>query len=198
MPVPPDRAAVAAVVLAAGASRRMGRPKLLLTHQGRPLLRRAVEAAADGGCDPVVVVLGADAEHYRPLLEGTPALIVHNPEYEYGMSTSIRAGIEALPEDTRAAVILLADQPFIDGEIVRRLVETYRATGGKIVACRYGEVVGVPTLFDRAVFLDLLVLDGDQGARQVVQAYPRRVVTVEIPPEAARDVDTPQDAAVLR
>ncbi len=193
-----DRAAVAAVVLAAGASRRMGRPKLALTHQGRPLLRRVVEAAVEGGCDPVMVVLGADADRYRPVLEGTPARVVYNPEHEHGMSTSIRAGIEALPEDARAAVILLADQPFIDAEVIRRMLQTYRITGSRIVACRYGDVVGVPALFDRALFLELLVLDGDQGARQVLQAYPRHVATVEIPPEAARDIDTPDDAALLR
>ncbi|MDR7517062.1 MAG: nucleotidyltransferase family protein [Armatimonadota bacterium] len=192
-----DAVPVAAVVLAAGSSRRMGRPKLLLTYRGRPLLVRVVEAAWEGGCDPVVVVLGADADRYRPVLEGTPAAVVENPDHAEGMSTSIRAGIQALPEDTRAVVILLADQPFIDAGTVRRLREVYQTTQSKIVACRYGDVVGVPVLFDRALFLELLVLDGDQGARQVLRTYPRHVVTVEIPPEAARDIDTPDDAALL-
>lgn len=188
---------IAAIVLAAGASARMGRPKLLLTHRGVPLLRRAVDAALRAGCDDVVVVLGADREQYLPVLKGTPARIVHNPEFAQGMSTSIRAGIEALPEETGAAVILLSDQPFLDDGVIRRLIETYRMSGKKIVACAYGGVRGVPVLFDRALFLELLLLEGDQGARQVMATYPNHIAEVEIPLAAARDVDTPDDARRL-
>ncbi len=191
------RPPVAAVILAAGASERMGRPKLLLTHRGVPLLRRAVDAAVRGGCDDVVVVLGADHERYRPAVEGTPARIVHNPEFARGMSSSIRVGMEALAEETRAAIIMLADQPFIDRDLIERLIDTYRTSGAKMVACAYGGVRGAPVLFDRALFLELLLLEGDQGARQVLDTYPRHVAVVEIPLDAARDVDTPDDARRL-
>jgi len=192
-----DPGPLAAIVLAAGASARMGRPKLLLTYRGIPLLRRAVDAAAGGGCDEVLVVLGADREQYLPVLQGTPARVVHNPEFAQGMSTSIRAGIEALPEGTRAAIILPADQPFIDDGIIRRLIEMYRTSGKKIVACAYGGVRGVPVLFDRALFLELLLLEGDQGARQVLASYPNHIAEIEIPTDAAWDVDTPDDARRL-
>ena len=172
----------------------MGTPKLLLTHRGVPLLRLAVDAAIRGGCDDVVVVLGADRERYLPVLKGTPARPVHNPDFAQGMSTSIRTGIEAVPEDAGAAVIMLADQPFVDEAVIRRLIETYRTSGRKIVVSAYEGVRGVPVVFDRALFLELLVLEGDQGARQIMATYPTHVATVELPADRARDIDTPEDA----
>jgi molybdenum cofactor cytidylyltransferase len=191
------RARIAGVVLAAGASTRMGRPKLLLTYQGVPLLQRALDAATQGGCDEVIVVVGANRDQYAQQLAQTAARIVFNPYYAEGLSTSIRAGIEALSEDVGAVVVLVADQPFIDGKVVRQLIETYRTSGKRIVTCEYEGVRGVPTLFDRALFIELLVLEGDRGARAVVEAYPRHVATVEIPPWSARDIDTPADAKGL-
>lgn len=185
---------IAAIVLAAGASARMGRPKLLLTDRGVPLLRRAVDAAIRGGCNDVVVVLGADREQYQPVLADTPARIAYNADFAQGMSSSIRAGVEAVREDAEAAVVMLADQPFVHDSVIRRLIDAYRTSGMKIVACAYEGVRGVPVLFDRALFLELLVLEGDQGARQVMATYPRHVATVEIPADAARDIDTPEDA----
>jgi molybdenum cofactor cytidylyltransferase len=181
------------VVLAAGESRRFGRPKLALRFEGVPLLRRAVDAAAGGGCTDIVVVLGAAAEAYEPLLAGSPARIVINPHYKEGMSTSIRAGIEALRPECAAAVILLADQPRIDGTVIQALLGTYRSSGRRIVTARYGEVRGAPVLFDRALFLHLLVLDGDHGARTVVEMYPQEVAEVAIPWAAAVDVDVSDD-----
>jgi len=190
-------AKVAAVILAAGPSRRMGRPKLSLLYRGEPLIRRAVRAAVDGGCNEVIVVTGAHDAEYAPLLSGTPARVVKNPGYETGMGSSIQVGIEALADDVQAAVIMLADQAFVDGAIIRRLIETYRESGMRIVTSMYGGVRGAPTLFDRALFLELLLLQSDQGARSVVQTYPRHVATVEIPAEIARDIDTPEDLRLL-
>lgn len=192
-----DHPPVAAIILAAGASTRMGEPKLLLTHQGVPLVRRAVETAVGGGCTDVVVVLGANHEQYRPQLQGTPARLLHNPEFSQGMSSSIRVGIEALADDARAAIIMLADQPFIDRGVIKRLISTYVTSKAKIVACAYDGVHGAPVLFDRALFLELLLLEGDQGARHVLTIYPRNVTTIEISPNAATDIDTPEDARRL-
>lgn len=188
---------VAAVILAAGPSSRMGRPKLSLTHQGMPLIRRAVTAAVDGGCDEVIVVVGAAADEYVSLLAGLPVRIVRNPHFETGMGGSIQVGVEAVSDDMQAAVIMLADQAFVDGAVVRRLIDTYRESGKRIVTSQYGTVRGAPTLFDRALFLELLVLQDDQGARAVVQTYPRHVATVDIPPDTARDIDTPDDLKYL-
>lgn len=193
-----DHPSVAAIILAAGASTRMGgRPKLLLTHHGVPLVRRAVETAVSGGCTDVIVVLGANHEQYRTQLQGTAARLLHNPEFSQGMSSSIRVGIEALAEDTQAAIIMLADQPFIDPGVIERLITTYVTSKARIVACDYGGVRGAPVLFDRALFLELLLLEGDQGGRHVMTIYPRNVTTIEISPTAAADIDTPEDARRL-
>ena len=180
-------------MLAAGESRRFGQPKLLLPSRGVPLIRRAVDAAVDGGCSDVVVVLGAERDAYTPALAGTRVQVVVNPNYKEGMSTSIRSGVEALPTECTAAVILLADQPRIDGSIIHALLETYEASGKPIVAARYGDVRGAPVLFDRALFLELLVLEGDLGARAVMETYPNEVAEVVIPVEAGLDVDRPED-----
>jgi len=188
---------VGAVILAAGPSTRMGRPKLLLNYKGVSLLRRAVDAAVAAGCAEIVVVLGAAADQYRAVLEGTAARIFVNRHFAEGMAGSIQVGIEALSDDIVAAVIMLADQPFIDADIIRRLIETYRSSGKKIVASQYGDVRGVPALFDRALFLELLVVTGDQGARTVVETYPGHVATVDIPAASAEDIDTPDDAERL-
>lgn len=176
----------------------MGRPKLLLSYEGRPLLLRAVEAAAGAGCSSILVVLGADRDRYLPLLGSVPARAVLNPDHSEGMGSSIRAGVRALPASAEAAVILLADQPRIDAGIVGRLIAAYRATGKRIVTCRYGAVLGAPTLFDRSLFIELLLLEGDQGARQVIETHRGEVATVEIPPEAALDIDLPADLERLQ
>jgi molybdenum cofactor cytidylyltransferase len=196
--MPPDGPRIGAVILGAGPSKRMGRPKLLLTYKGVPLLRRAVDAAVAAGCVETIVVLGADADQYRALLAETPAKAVTNEYFAEGMAGSIQVGIEALGDDIDAAIIMLGDQPFIDADIIRRLIGTYRSSGKKIVVSRYGNVRGVPALFDRALFLELLVVSGDQGARTVIETYPGHVATVEIPPSRAEDVDTPEDLDRLR
>jgi len=188
---------IGAVILAAGPSTRMGRPKLLLTYKGVPLLRRAVDAAVGAGCAETVVVLGAAADQYRAVLDGTPARMLVNQSFAEGMAGSIQVGIEALGDAVGAAVIMLADQPFIDADIIRKLIETYRSSGKKIVASQYNNVRGVPALFDRALFLELLVVTGDQGARTVIETYPGHVAAVDIPAASAEDVDTPEDAERL-
>ena len=157
-----------------------------------------MDAAAEGGCSDVVVVLGADPEAYTVALAGTRAQITVNPNYKEGMSTSIRSGVEALPTECTAAVILLADQPRIDGGVIRALLETYEASGKRIVAARYGDVRGAPVLFDRAFFLELLVLEGDHGARAVMEIYRNEVAEVVIPAEAGLDVDRPEDVERLQ
>lgn len=189
---------MAAVILAAGGSRRLGRPKLLIPYRGVPMLQRAVAAASGAGCAAVLVVLGADRERYLPLLRGAPARAVVNPDHQEGMSSSIRAGIRALAASVDAAIIMLADQPRIDAAILRALITAYETSGKRIVASRYGPVLGAPTLFDRALFLELLLLEGDQGARQVMETHPGDVAAVEIPPQAALDVDLPEDLAGLQ
>jgi len=173
----------------------MGKAKLGLPFEGVPMLRRVAEAARGSRCRETVVVLGAHADAYRPLLEETAVRIVENPEFAHGMSTSIRAGVAALSAESDAVVILLADQPRITSEIINRLIDVYMQEGRRVVASAYQGVVGVPALFDGALYLELLTLEGDAGARAVIETYPQHGVAIPLEGDAWEDVDVPEDLA---
>ena len=186
-----------AVILAAGASTRMGEPKQLLPLQGRPLLVRAVEAALASPAWPVVVVVGAHSDKIRPVLARHPVLIAENPAWAEGMASSLRAGIDTLRQFSRsldAALIALCDQPAFSAEAIARLVDAQRATGRSIVAARYADRLGAPALFLREHFAALAALTGEEGARTLLQQYADRVAAVDLP-ELAIDLDTPGDYA---
>ncbi|HEV8338250.1 MAG TPA: nucleotidyltransferase family protein [bacterium] len=186
---------VSALILAAGPSRRMGTAKLALPFEGSPMLRRVAEAAVRSRCRETVVVLGADQDAYRPVLEGIPVRIVENPEFSQGMSTSIRAGVGALSDESEAVVILLADQPRITSEMIDRLIEAYVQEGKRIVASAYQGVVGVPALFDGALYLELLTLEGEGGARSVIETYPQHGIAIALEDGSWEDIDIPEDLA---
>ncbi len=188
---------VGAVVLAAGASTRMGTPKQLLRFKGETLLRRAALAALDAGCRPVVVVTGAHAARAREELRGLGVLEVENELWETGMASSVRAGIGAVAEsDADAVVLMLCDQPHVTSEIINTLTDAHRATGCGVVASVYGEGFGVPALFGRSLFDELLQLEGAAGAKQVIKSHAREAHFVPFP-EGETDVDTPEDFARL-
>ena len=130
---------VGAVVLAAGSSSRMGRPKQTLQFKGESLLRRAVQAAIGGGCDPVIVVTGAHADLSRRELKGLDVREVLNTSWETGMASSVRAGVEGIA-DADAVVLLLCDQPHVTLEVISDLIAAYRSTGKPIIASTYGEL----------------------------------------------------------
>jgi molybdenum cofactor cytidylyltransferase len=191
---------IGVIILAAGASTRMGRPKQLLLHRGQTLLRRTVETALASVCRPVVVVLGAHVESVRNELEQLPAYAAENPEWNKGMSSSIRIGLETLiasNSEVDGAVIMLCDQPLVTAGVINELVEARRETGKAIVASAYGETRGVPALFSRQLFAEIASLKVNEGARQVIASHPDDVATVDFP-EGAIDVDTPQDYEFLR
>lgn len=186
---PRTDSAIPAVILAAGASRRLGRPKQLVLLDGETLLRRAVRAAL-AGCAPVLVVVGSQAAEIEASLAGMPVRVVANPEWQEGMAASIRAGIRALPGDAPAALFLVCDQTAVDGALVGRLLAVRRAHPEAVVACAYGNARGTPSLFPARCFPQLLKLQGDRGARDLL-AGPD-VLTVPFP-EGVADVDTPAD-----
>jgi molybdenum cofactor cytidylyltransferase len=192
--------AIAIVILAAGASKRMGVPKQLLRHRGRTLLGHAVEAALGSTCRPVVIVLGANAEQIQPEVEGLPVQIVRNPHWAEGLSSSIRAGIEALvsaAEPPEAVILALCDQPFVCSDDIEALVTAYRSTKRPIIASQYAGTLGAPALFAQSFLPELLGLAGDSGAKQVIQ---RNLATVwSVPcPHGAVDLDTPGDCDAIR
>lgn len=193
------------IVLAAGASARMGEPKQLLRFEGETLLRRATNAAFASRCRPVVVVTGARHDEMGDELDATGALVVVNEEWIEGMGSSIRHGIAALEAATagtaEAAVLMLCDQPFVTGESLNRLLEAHREAASPLVASRYeaqGEMThGVPCLFGRALFPELMNLRGGEGAKSVIMRHASEAASVFMP-EAAFDVDTPRDYEALR
>ena len=188
---------VSAVVLAAGGSTRMGRPKLALPVRGTPMIRLVVQAARASRCREVIVVLGTHAEIYQPLLDGLDAQIVINVDPAEGLGSSIRRGVEAVATDAQGVVILLADQPFVTADVIDRLIETAVTEGRRIVASAYHRTAGVPAYFQRALFLELLTLEGDQGARSVIERYPKEGVAVPLPEAVATDVDTAEDFSTI-
>lgn len=189
-----------AIILAAGASTRMGQPKQLLLVAGRPLIVRAAEAALAGGAWPVVVVLGAHAEQIRPALARLPVLITENSAWPEGMASSIRAGITTLGQFSRtldAALIALCDQPAFSAAVIAQLIAAQRTTRRSIVASRYNSRHGAPALLLREHFPALTALTGESGARDLLNGSPERVATVDLP-ALAHDLDTPADYAALR
>jgi molybdenum cofactor cytidylyltransferase len=189
---------IGGVVLAAGLSRRMGRPKLLLELEGRPVIRHAVEALAGAGIEDIVVVVPPEHGSIESALAGLPVRLAVNPAPEAGQAGSVVAGVRALTPPTEAALIALGDQPVVPRAVIVGLLECHRATGLPIVAPRYHEGRGNPVLFDAAVFPELLRLTGDQGARGVIDADSTRVALVPFDLPMPRDLDTPDDYESLR
>jgi molybdenum cofactor cytidylyltransferase len=186
----------AAIVLAAGFARRMGRQKLLLTLGGKPVVRWAVERVAPH-VDEVVVVTGEDDAAVREALTGLAVRIARNPRPQDGQGSSIAVGVAALKPWTRAAVIALGDQPRVPAAVVPGLLEAQRRTGKAVVAPVYRGTQGTPVLFAAEVFGELRALRGDAGARSVVEARPERVERVAFDLPMPADVDTPEDYARL-
>ncbi len=187
---------IAAVVLAAGLARRMGRQKLLLQLQGKPVVRWAVEHVVSH-VEDVVIVTGPDESALRQALEGLTVRFVVNPRPQDGQGTSIAAGVAALKPWTTAALIALGDQPRMPAAVVPALLEALRRSGKAIVAPLYQGVQGTPVVFSSEVFAELRALKGDAGARAVVKENPERVELVAFDLAMPPDVDTPEDYAKL-
>ena len=193
-------AGVGAVILAAGASTRMSIPKQLLQLRCQTFLRRAASVALESGCRPGVVVTGANAAACRESLRGLDVLEAENQQWEFGISSSVRVGIEALvtPNPRIAAVVLmLCDQPFVTRDVIVGLVRAHYETGCSIVASRYGGSYGVPALFGKAHFAELATLKGAAGAKQTIQKHLRKAHLLPFP-GGEIDVDTQNDFARLQ
>lgn len=185
---------IGVIILAAGGSSRMGSPKQLLPYRGRSLVRHAASAALGSIADRVVVVIGSHADQIRNELDGLPLSIVENPNWQAGMSSSLRAGLQELlsADQIDSVIIMLCDQPFATAHVLNELVETHRATGKPIVASTYGPTRGVPALFTRELFSELMSLTADEGARRIISAHPEDVATISFA-QGAVDIDTPLD-----
>lgn len=193
---------IAAIVLAAGRSARMGSNKLLLPFRGKPLLCAALEAALGSGANPVICVVGPESPMPQKILaeRGEFGRIrwAVNPEARTGRASSIRAGIAALPEECSAALFLPGDVPGVRTEEAVALLARYRETGAPAVIAVDGDgTLSHPVLFDRALFPELLTLKGDDGARGILADLDERVEKVVRRAAPLFDVDTPEDYRAL-
>lgn len=178
----------AAVLLAAGASRRLGRPKQLLELEGEPMVRRAARMCLEAGFDPVLAVLGSSAAEVAHALDGLGIRCVTNHAWQEGMATSIRAGLEALPVGSSGALFLPCDQPALSSDLLRAFFRAHLASPGATLASAYGGGRGIPALFPASRLPELAGLHGDRGARGLLG-------DAELIPFAGGEVDfdTPED-----
>ena len=189
---------IGALVLAAGASKRLGSPKQLMVHEGVPLVRRAAIAAVDAGANPVVVVLGANASIIEPALRGLASVtIVVNADWANGMASSLAAGLRALGDAVAydAILVTLADQPFVDAGALKRLIAAFD-NEHRLVASAYNGVIGVPAVFAREHVAELMQLEGDSGAGQWLRRRSGEVTAIPLDAGAV-DIDTPADETRL-
>jgi molybdenum cofactor cytidylyltransferase len=184
------------LVLAAGASRRLGQPKQLVKLAGRPALHGVVANAVALAGSAVTVVIGAHASELTRLLAHSSASVVVNRQWEEGMSSSIRRGLAALPSTCDAVLILLGDQVAVTADDLKRLAGAWKEQDSVIATATYDRHVGVPAIFPRICFSELAELRGDQGARKLLERHNYRLVRVPMP-NAAIDLDTPEDLAAL-
>ena len=189
---------ITALVLAAGAARRFGAPKLLQDLHGKPLVRWSADALQIPAVDEIIVVVPPDYDALRGALQGIDAYFIVNPHPALGLASSLACGVAAVSADTEAIVVALGDEPTIARAAAERVIERYRVGGARIVAPTYAGVHGHPVLFDRSVFEELRTFSGDAGARAVIDRDASRVALVEMGQPAPMDVDTPDDLARLR
>jgi molybdenum cofactor cytidylyltransferase len=190
---------IVGIVLAAGMSRRLGRPKQLLVLDGTPLIAHVLDRALASTLDAVILVTGAHCADVRAAVEDRNVLFAHNPEFEEGQGTSLAAGVAALDADVDAAVVMLGDQPGISPEVIDRVINERRTSGAPVVMARYGHQRGHPVLFGHELFPELRSLAADTGGREIVRDHQDSLVLVvggaDAPPP---DVDTEEAWAELQ
>lgn len=192
---------VAAIIVAAGASIRLGQPKQLVLLDGEPLLQRAIRCVQESGASPVFVVLGARRERIESAIEFGTASVVVNEDWEEGLASSIRVGVQAAERDAAGAgglLLMTCDQPRVTADHLRRMIEKFETRSEPIlIVSTYAGVRGIPAIFPREAHGELLALRGDKGARALLQKPPWHVI--EVPLEGGEiDIDGPDDLARIR
>ena len=188
---------VGVIILAAGASRRMGSPKLLLEHQGTSLLALAVRKARQLalGYEPdVVVVVGRYADLYTPVATKAGARVVVNAAWNTGLASSLQAGVQALDKDVSAALLMLADQPFVPVAHLKRLCETFYKCNASLIFSEYHDTLGAPAVIGASHFQAVTTLQNDKGAKALITSD---TIIKRVALKQAADIDTPADAHLL-
>lgn len=191
---------IALIILAAGNSSRLGKPKQLVMFDGETLLEKIVRESLESVCSAIIVVTGQDSEIFRQHLRHFNVDLVENKDWEQGMGTSISCGIRKIGENGKnfeAVVLCVCDQPFVTTQTINNLVMIFQEGKRKIIASSYDETLGVPALFDKELFKELSELRGKNGAKNVIEKYRNETFAVDFP-EGEIDVDTEQDLEKLR
>jgi molybdenum cofactor cytidylyltransferase len=186
---------IGAIILAAGGSSRLGQPKQLLPFHGKTLIRTVIDAAHEAGCSPLVVVTGNYSEKLHRELAHANVIEVRNANWQRGIGSSIRSGVQALRDhapDVEATFLLACDQPAVNARLIEGMIATLLATKKDIVASSYAGTVGVPALFGRSFFEDLLAIGDDAGAKSIILQNHERVAQFAFP-AGAIDIDTWDD-----
>lgn len=194
-PVAEDESRISIILLAAGSSSRMGQSKQLLEVNGTPLLLLSVRAALESGAQSVNVILGSNELAHREIIRNQPVSVISNHYWKSGMGSSIKAGLNHIVRkysDTEAVIIMVCDQPSINAAHLRGLMSAYKISRSPIVASAYSKTAGVPALFSRAFFSNILMLKDEQGAKKIIEQFPEQLVTVAFP-EGSLDLDTGED-----
>jgi molybdenum cofactor cytidylyltransferase len=185
------------IVLAAGASTRFGAPKQLLPYNGITLIRRTIGTVLLAKAHSVHVIVGYEAEKMKLEIADLQVDVVVNPHWQNGISTSICSGIQSLEPNIDAAIIVLCDQPNLSTHILNTLIDTYTSTRAPIVTCKYAGTIGVPTLYDRRIFKELLALRGDHGAKPIIERYASKRIEIDFSGGEV-DIDTIADQGKLK
>ena len=186
---------VGIILLAGGESSRLGRPKQLLTYQGQTLLRYSLQVALDSHAQPIIAVVGSDADTMQKEINDNRVHVVVNKEWPEGMASSIRCGVKAITGTSPAAegvIIMVCDQPYVTSQLLNELITAHQETGKPIVPSGYENTFGPPVLFHRALFDELLQLKGDIGARGIIKQHINDVEVVPFP-DGTYDIDTEAD-----
>ena len=189
----------AIIVLAAGSSSRMGRPKQLLSYNGKSLLEHTIDTSIDADTNPVIVVLGANAALLEKVVDQKKVRVVVNKEWNEGMASSIRYGLNSLMHMaplTEALILMVCDQPYVSASLLNELITTQKNTGKLIVISQYENTIGPPALFYKTMFPELMQLKGDAGARKIVEQHKSDVATVLFT-QGNIDIDTEADYKAL-
>ena len=186
------------LILAAGNSSRLGQPKQLIEFEGQTLIERVTETALMVS-DNILIIFGGNSELIIPKIERFSDTIstIFNPNWQQGMGTSIRIGVENLAEKSDAILILLSDQPFISSLLLKNMIQIFQKSLNPIVSCIYNQQLGVPMLFDKSVFPELIKLSGDRGAKSFLHLYKDTISTIDFP-EGIIDIDTFKDLEKLK
>ena len=183
-----------AIVLAAGKSQRMGRPKMVLPFGSQTIIETVIDNIMKAGISDILVVTGSDRDTVESACSNKPVAFCYNPKYEEGMHSSVVCGFSYLPEITRAVLVFLGDQPFIPFEVIQTVMHTWQQSGKGIIIPTYQGKRGHPTLFDFRLREEILHLDPTAGLRSVIRKFPEEMLEIEVNfPQILKDIDTKID-----